>query len=102
MVDQCVGTLDSALRAIHERIAQSLCIKPVSLGGLTIARDVRDRAIEAGMLMRVDGPWCGDIASAAILHLAVCTPGHLLLAGCDLREPLDIPIDLHGVSHLRL
>ena len=97
MVDQCVGSLDMALRAIDERVAQSLCIKPAPLGGLIVARQVRDRAIEANMLMRIDGPWCGDIASAAILHLAVGTPKHLLLAGCDLREPLAIPINLSGI-----
>lgn len=97
MVDQCVGDLDMALRAIDESAAQSICIKPAPLGGLTVARQVRDCAIEAGMRVRIDGPWCGDVASAAILHLAVGTPEKLLLAGCDLREPLVIDNNLNGV-----
>lgn len=97
MVDQCVGDLDMALRAIDECVAQSICVKPAPLGGLTVARQVRDYAIEAGMHVRIDGPWCGDIASAAILHLAVGTPEKLLLAGCDLREPLAIHTNLNGV-----
>lgn len=100
MVDQCVGDLDMALRAIDECAAQSICIKPAPLGGLTIARQVRDRAIETGMCVRIDGPWCGDVASASILHLAIGTPESLLLAGCDLREPLVIDTNLNGVCQL--
>lgn len=96
MVDQCIGDLDMALRAIDDRAAQLICIKPAPLGGLTVARQIRDRAVEAGMQMRIDGPWCGDIATATILHLAVGAPKDLLLAGCDLREPLAMPVDLKG------
>jgi L-alanine-DL-glutamate epimerase-like enolase superfamily enzyme len=99
MVDQCVGDPDMAIRAIDECVAQSICIKPAPLGGLMIARQVRDHAIEAGMRVRIDGPWCGDIATAAILHLAVGMPGDLLISGCDLREPVAIPVDLNGVRH---
>ena len=100
MVDQCIGDLDMALRAIDEGVAQSICIKPAPLGGLLPARRVRDHAIETGMRVRIDGPWCGDIASAAILHLAAGMPEELLISGCDLREPVAIPIDLNGVRHL--
>jgi hypothetical protein len=49
------------------------------------------------MKMRIDGPWCGDIATAAILHLALGAPPDLLIAGCDLREPLVRERDLKGV-----
>jgi L-alanine-DL-glutamate epimerase-like enolase superfamily enzyme len=97
MVDQCIGDLEMAIRAIDEGVAQSICIKPAPLGGLTIARQIRDHAIEAGMRVRIDGPWCGDIASAAILHLAVGMPENLLISGCDLREPVAIPFNLNGV-----
>jgi len=97
MVDQCIGDLEMAIRAIDESVAQSICIKPAPLGGLTIARQIRDHAIEAGMRVRIDGPWCGDIASAAILHLAVGMPEDLLISGCDLREPVAIPFNLNGV-----
>lgn len=99
MFDQCVGNYDAALKAIDERVAHSICIKPAFLGGLSTAQKVRDRAAETGMRMRIDGPWCGDIASAAILHLATGTPEHLLVAGCDLREPLSLSVDLNGVRH---
>lgn len=97
MVDQCVGEISIARRAIDEGYVSSLCIKPAFLGGLTVAREVRDYCTERGMTMRIDGPWCGDIATAAILHLAVGAPTGMLIAGCDLREPLEIDSDLKGV-----
>jgi len=97
MVDQCVGDAAVAEQAIQDQSVQSLCIKPAFLGGLTPARRIRDLAAAAGMKMRIDGPFCGDIASAAILHVALGAPPDLLIAGCDLREPLVIELDLHGV-----
>jgi L-alanine-DL-glutamate epimerase-like enolase superfamily enzyme len=97
MVDQCVGQLAIAKRAVEEAVAASICIKPAFLGGLTVARELRDLCIEKRMRMRIDGPWCGDIAAAAILHLAVGAPADLMIAGCDLREPLTLEPDLQGV-----
>jgi L-alanine-DL-glutamate epimerase-like enolase superfamily enzyme len=98
MADQCVGHLPVAMKAISEGIVSSICTKPPLLGGLTIGRHVMDACVSSGMQMRIDGPFCGDIASAANLHLAVCAPPELLIAGCDLREPLAINSDLQGVA----
>jgi len=97
MVDQCVANEEMAMRAADERIAAALCIKPAFLGGLTVAQRIRDRCTANNMRMRIDGPWCGDIANAAILHLAVGAPPDLLISSCDLREPLLIEPDLKGV-----
>lgn len=97
MVDQCVSDEAVAMRAIEEGRAAAVCIKPAFLGGVSVARRVRDRCNEAGMKMRIDGPWCGDIANAAILHLAAGADPDLLLSTCDLREPLLIEPDLEGV-----
>lgn len=97
MFDQCIGDYAAACRAIADGIAHSICIKPAVLGGLRVGREVRDRAASAGMRMRIDGPWCGDIASAAIVALALGAPPDRLISSCDLREPLSIPVDLAGV-----
>ena len=56
MVDQCVGEISAAKQAIDDGFASSLCIKPAFLGGLTLAREVRDYCVEGGMKMRIDGP----------------------------------------------
>ncbi|NKB75806.1 MAG: hypothetical protein GKR96_01890 [Gammaproteobacteria bacterium] len=95
---QSCKTLAAAQKAIADNIAESICIKPALIGGLTLAREVRDSCVKAGMSMRIDGPWCGDIASAAILNLALGAPEELLIAGCDLREPLTIEPNLGGVN----
>ena len=100
MVDQCVKEASLARKAVDDQLVSSLCIKPAFLGGLTVARDIRDYCVSSGMKMRIDGPWCGDIATAAILHLAVGALPDLLIAGCDLREPLVRERDLKGVVSL--
>ena len=92
--------LDVARRAIERGGAAATCIKPALIGGLDLARELRDRCIAAGMKMRIDGPWCGDIASAAILELAIGAPPELLIAGCDLREPLLLEPALDGVVNV--
>lgn len=99
MVDQCVAKPDVALRAIDENVVDAICIKPPFLGGLLVAKNIRDACASAGIKMRIDGPWCGDIATAAMLHLAVGAPPELLIAGCDLREPLLIDNNLSGAIH---
>lgn len=96
MVDQCTASYDASLRAIEEGAAGAICIKPAFLGGLQAAREIRDYAARNGMRMRIDGPWCGDIATASILHLALGAPPDLLISGCNLCEPLILEPELHG------
>lgn len=97
MIDQCAADPAIAARVIDDGLAHSLCIKPAFLGGLSVAQEIRDQCADAGTSMRIDGPWCGDIASAAILHLAVGASPDLLIASCDLREPVLIDLQLGGV-----
>ncbi len=98
MVDQCAASPEIVAQVIADGLAHSLCIKPAFLGGLSVAQQIRDDCVAADMKMRIDGPWCGDIATAAILHLALGAPEDLLIASCDLREPLVIEPDLRGVT----
>ena len=100
MFDQCLESLDHITRVVADGVAHSVCLKPAFLGGLAVARTARDICIAAGMPMRIDGPWCGHIATAACLHLAVGVPVELLIAGCDLRQPLLLNDDWGGTNHL--
>jgi L-alanine-DL-glutamate epimerase-like enolase superfamily enzyme len=90
---------DVAKQAVNDGIAAGICIKPALIGGLSVAREIRDLCVKADMKIRIDGPWCGDIACAAILNLALGTKPDLLIAGCDLREPLIIDPDLKGLTN---
>ena len=100
MVDQCVGDIQMAKQAVTEGAVSAITVKPVYLGGLSVARDLLDRCAEKGMRVRIDGPWCGDIGAAAVLHLAAGVEPELLIASCDLREPLDYRAGLNGVVEL--
>ena len=44
------------------------------MGGLTRARQIRDLCISLGLAMNVEDSWGGEIATAAIAHLAHSTP----------------------------
>ena len=93
--------LDVAKQAVDDGIAAGICIKPALIGGLSIAREIRDLCVKADMKIRIDGPWCGDIACTAILNFALGAQPDLLIAGCDLREPLILSPDLRGLTHPR-
>ena len=97
---QSSTTAATARKAIIDNVAASICIKPALIGGLVAAREIRDLCVQAGVKMRIDGPWCGDIASAAIVDLALGVPEELLISGCDLREPLTLGPDLNGIVTL--
>jgi L-alanine-DL-glutamate epimerase-like enolase superfamily enzyme len=100
MFDQCLTDLATVTSVASAGLAHSVAIKPPFLGGLEVARVARDVCIQAGMPVRIDGPWCGHIATAANLHLACGTPDDLLVAGCDLRQPLALEEDWGGTLHL--
>jgi L-alanine-DL-glutamate epimerase-like enolase superfamily enzyme len=90
LFDQCIKSLSDFARACEEGAMAGVCIKPMSLGGLAIARTARDLCADAGISVRIDGLWCGPVSTASILHLAVGMPPDLLIAGCDLSEPLTL------------
>ena len=97
LFDQCLKSLKFFAQACGEGAMAGACIKPMSLGGLSIAQAARDMCADSGISVRIDGLWCGPIATSSILHLAVGMPTALLIAGCDLREPLELAEDWGGI-----
>lgn len=89
MFDQCLTGLPDVVRALRDGAAAVLAVKPVPLGGLTAARTARDLCAAAGVRMRIDGPWSGQIGTAAVLHLAMGAAPELLTASLDLTGPLE-------------
>lgn len=89
LFDQCVNSLSAVMTALSDGAAAAIAAKPFYLGGLTVARTARDLSAAAGRPMRIDGPWCGQIGSAAALHVAVGAPPDLLMFSGDLTGPLD-------------
>lgn len=100
MFDQCVDRPVLFSRACAEGVAAAVAIKPAFLGGISCAAAARDLCVDAGMKVRVDGPWCGHIAAAAAVHLACGTDPDMLIASCDLRQPLKLAEDWGGIVHV--
>ncbi len=73
-----------ALLAAHARGAMDMVnLKISKVGGLTRARAVRDACVALSIPMIVEDSWGGDVATAAIAHLAHSTPERLRFAATD-------------------
>ncbi len=74
VLDECIDSLDALLQASHDRAMDMINLKISRFGGLTRARQARDLCISLGLPMNVEDSWGGEIATAAIAHLAHSTP----------------------------
>lgn len=88
MMDTCLSSLENVSKAAASGV-YAAAIKPSRLGGLSVARVARDICAAAGLHIRVDGPWSGQIAAHAALSLAIGVPQNQIIGSIDLTEPLD-------------
>jgi len=61
-------------------------LKISKLGGLTKIRQARDLCVSMGIAMTLEDSWGGDIATAAIAHLAQSTPTEFLFTTTDFNS----------------
>ena len=61
-------------------------LKISKLGGLTKIRQARDLCVTTGIAMTLEDSWGGDIATAAIAHLAHSTPTEFLFTTTDFNS----------------
>lgn len=80
VLDECVLTAEDVLLAKRQAGAGSVNLKLGRVGGLTPARLMRDLAVALGMSVSLEDTWGGDIATAAVAHLAASTGAHDLLS----------------------
>jgi L-alanine-DL-glutamate epimerase-like enolase superfamily enzyme len=74
ILDECMDGLPALLRGYGDRAMDLVNLKINRFGGLTRARQVRDLCIALGIVMTIEDSWGGEIATAAIAHLAQSTP----------------------------
>ncbi len=74
ILDETIDGMAVLLRACHDRAMDVVNIKISKFGGLTLARQVRDLCVAAGIAMTIEDSGGGDIVTAAIAHLAHSTP----------------------------
>lgn len=74
ILDECMDSIDMLIRGRNDNAMDQVNVKINRLGGMTKARQFRDLCIEFGIYMTIEDAWGGEIATAAIAHLAHSTP----------------------------
>ena len=86
ILDESIDGLQTLLRARADGAADCVNLKIGKLGGLTRTKQLRDVCVECGIAMTLEDSWGGDIATAAIAHLAQSTPPELVFSTTDFNS----------------
>src|SRR6185503_4508620 len=78
--------LDILMRAKADLATDVVNLKISKLGGLTKTLQARDLCVTMGIGMTIEDSWGGDIATAAIAHLAHSTPTEFLFTTTDFNR----------------
>ena len=73
ILDEVIDSLGVLLRGYGDRAMDLINLKISRFGGLTGARLIRDLCSSLGIAMTIEDSWGGEIATAAIAHLAHST-----------------------------
>ena len=84
--DEIVTDASSLVAAVREGGAGGVNLKVGKLGGLTPARFARDLAVSLGATVTIEDTWGGDVATAAVSHLAASTPPAALFSVSFLND----------------
>jgi L-alanine-DL-glutamate epimerase-like enolase superfamily enzyme len=74
ILDECMDSLEMLIRGYQDRAMDLVNLKINRVGGITRARQFRDLCVSLGIVMTIEDSWGGEIATAAIAHLAHSTP----------------------------
>lgn len=86
VLDENIDDLGTLLRAKADLAMDVVNLKISKLGGLTKIRQARDLCVSMGIAMTLEDSWDGDIATAAIAHLAHSTPTEFLFSTTDFNS----------------
>jgi len=86
VLDENIDSLDMLLRAKADLAMDVVNLKISKLGGLTRIKQARDLCVSMGIAMTLEDSWGGDIATAAIAHLAHSTPPEFLFTSTDFNS----------------
>ena len=86
VLDENIDDLGILLRAKADLAMDVVNLKISKLGGLTKIRQARDLCVSMGIAMTLEDSWGGDIATAAIAHLAHSTPTEFLFTSTDFNS----------------
>ena len=86
VLDESIFSLESFLRAYQDNAMDIINLKISKLGGLTRSKQLRDLCVELKIPMTIEDSWGGDIATAAISHLAHSTPVDYRFSSTDFNS----------------
>lgn len=86
VLDETIDSLDMLLRAKADLAMDVVNLKISKFGGLTKTKQARDLCASMGIAMTLEDSWGGDIATAAIAHLAHSTPEELRFTSTDFNS----------------
>jgi L-alanine-DL-glutamate epimerase-like enolase superfamily enzyme len=86
ILDENIDDIGILLRAKSDLAMDVVNLKISKLGGLTKIRQARDLCVSMGIGMTLEDSWGGDIATAAIAHLAQSTPPEFLFSTTDFNS----------------
>ena len=86
VLDENIDDFNILLRAKADLAMDVVNLKISKLGGLTKIKQARDLCVQMGIGMTLEDSWGGDIATAAIAHLAQSTPTEFLFTTTDFNS----------------
>ena len=86
VLDEVVDSVEMLVRGFGDQAMDVVNLKISKLGGLTKARQARDLCVSLGIAVTIEDTWGGDIATAAIAHLAHSTPPGFLFTSTDFNS----------------
>ncbi len=92
ILDECMDSIDMLIRGRNDSAMDQVNLKINRLGGLTKARQFRDLCVSFGIYMTIEDAWGGEIATAAIAHLAHSTPEAMHSQSSAFHEYTDLVI----------
>ena len=98
VLDENIDDLNILLRAKADLAMDVVNLKISKLGGLTKIRQARDLCVSMGIAMTLEDSWGGDIATAAIAHLAHSTPTEFLFSTTDFNSYVTVSV-ADGAPH---
>ena len=98
ILDECMDSVGLVIRGWQESAMDAINLKINRVGGLTKAMMFRDLCIELGIIMTVEDSWGGEIATAAIAHLAHTLPREFHFQSSAFHEYSDLEIAEGGPS----
>jgi L-alanine-DL-glutamate epimerase-like enolase superfamily enzyme len=92
VLDESIDNVEALLRGYADGAMDVVNLKISKLGGLTRAKQARDLCVRLGIAMTIEDTWGGDIATAAIAHLAHSTPPELLFSSTDFNSYVTVSL----------